>query len=63
MDDDIHLQTKIFRHGINMDYEGNVYGAGYSCISQPEIVNADGSTTTPDADCDCFVAKFSAVDG
>ena len=53
MDDDIHLQTKIFRHGINMDYEGNVYGAGYSCISQPEIVNADGSTTTPDAECSC----------
>ena len=46
-----------------MDSEGNVYGAGYSCISQPEIVNTDGSTTTPDADCDGFVAKFSAVDG
>jgi len=39
--------------GVDIDIEGNVYGAGYACNTLPDgIVMCDG-----------FVAKFSAVDG
>jgi hypothetical protein len=45
--------------GVDVDGDGNIYGAGYSCNS------IDGSRTDGDETviCDGFVAKFAAKDG
>merc|ERR1712176_1125529 len=45
--------------GVDVDGDGNIYGAGYSCNS------IDGSRTDEDATvvCNGFVAKFAAEDG
>jgi hypothetical protein len=50
--------------GVDMDGEGNIYGAGYSCNQVGMTEPAEGETEgKPIVVCNGFVAKFAAEDG
>jgi len=50
--------------GVDIDGEGNIYGAGYSCNFQVGDDKSEANDETPSVViCDGFVAKFAAEDG